>query len=154
MKKNIIKYGVAQIPIGIAICSLEKGGDKKNKARYRFSDTGKRTTKKTIKLITDEIIVTDLYNAPWIKIKEGWVKAENRITWYDNYAEATQALSKKKHGRKYLIYLVPILILTVLAIRYFYGKYKASSITTATAPAAEPIIETTQTVIPDEIPMD
>lgn len=154
MAKKEIKYGVISIPKGTVICTMENGGDKDGKAIYRFSDSGKRTTCTTHALISDETVMKDLYGDVWAHIKEGWVKAGDKITWYGSYKAATEALSKKKTWRKTLFRIAPIIIIAALAGWYLYKRYKANILTAAAVPAAEPAIETTETIIPDEIPMD
>lgn len=146
MKKQEIRYGVIDIPAGSALCTLEKGGDKDNKATYRFSDTDKRTTKRLVALITTETILQDYYNAQWAYTKKGWVKAENHITWYNSYKEAADALHAKTNRKKKI--LIGLLAATLtIAIGYMIYKFRNKTDITIQS-------TTNETLIPDEIPMD
>ena len=142
MKKQNIKYAVIDIPAGTALCTLEKGGDKDNKAIYRFSDTNQRTTKRIIAIASSETILTDLYNAQWAYTKKGWIKTENHIKWYQSYQEAKQELRNKTHQTKKNIIII---LITCIAITIIYKiiKHKKTNTTNAT--------ETTNT---NEIPLD
>lgn len=130
---------------------MENGGDKDGKAIYRFSDTGKRTTCETHALISDETVMKDLYGDDWAHIKKGWVKAGDKIAWYDSYTEASQALAKKKTWRRTLIRVLPFVILAALVGYLIYKYYKKTTTTLQIEPTIETPIET---AIENEIPLD
>ena len=159
MNKKKIKYGILIVPQGTPLCTMEKGGDKDNKARYRFSNTGKKTSARLISLVTNETVMPDLYGAPWAHTKEGWVKAEDKITWFNSYKEASKTLaSLTNRKRKILIGIVIAVIIAAtayLVYKHYQGKKLIAAAAPDTVPAAEPIAEpVTETIIPDEIPMD
>lgn len=130
---------------------MENGGDKDGKAIYRFADTGIRTDRITHTLISDETIMKDLYGNKWAHTKKGWVKADDKITWYDSYTEATHALAKKKTWRRTLIRVLPFVILAALVAYLIYKHCKNTASTLQIDTTIETPIEP---IIPDEIPMD
>ena len=87
MKKPTIQYGIIDIPEETVLCNIEKGGDKNGTARYRFVDNGHRTENKHIALVSNETLLPDLYEALWARTKNGWVKTQDKITWYSSYQE-------------------------------------------------------------------
>lgn len=118
------KYGIAEIPKGTILCSLEKGGDKDNLARHRFVESGKCTTKKIIKIVTDELVLQDLYDENWILIGQEWVKAEDIITWYDSYEKARNAYKSLTHyNRKLIIWVLITTILAIAGYRIYIHKF-------------------------------
>ena len=141
-------YGIIDIPKQTAICNMEKGGDKDGKAGYRFVGTGTYTAKRLIALVSSETVMTDLYGATWAHTKKGWVKAQDHITWYNTYKEASNALASLTNRKRKIILGLSIAVL-IAAIAYLTIKHwhKPDII----LPTAEPINET---IIPDEIPMD
>ena len=91
-KNKTTRYGTLTILKGAVYCTIEKGGDNKGKAVIRFSDNGKRATNTQTILITDELVTTDFYGDTWIHTKKGWIKAEDRLTWYNSYKEDKEAV--------------------------------------------------------------
>lgn len=91
MAKDTSKYGIVDIPKATIVCDIEKGGDKDGTARYRFSDNGKRTTRRIVALVNDDVTLPDLYGALWMRTKQGWVKIEDNVKWYDSYSQAHNA---------------------------------------------------------------
>lgn len=123
MAKDTSKYGVAIIPENTFICTIEKGGDKDDIARYRFTETGKRTSKQIITIVTDDIILPDLYGEPWVRTPQGWVKAGDKITWYNSYEEARKVYKKlTKYNQKLTIYICLTAIAAIIG--YLIYKYK------------------------------
>ena len=157
MKKNTTKYGVIIIPKGTVLCTMEKGGDKDGKARYRFSDSGKRTASRLVALVSDETIMNDLYDAPWAHTDKGWVKAEDKITWYNSYKEASDALASLTNRKRKIILWILIAVLFAalgyLIYKHYQGKTEIQTVVPDIEPAAEPIVEP-ETIIPDEIQVD
>ena len=135
MKKTEIKYGIIDAPAATPLCSMEKGGDKDGKARYRFVDTGKKTDKRIIALVTTETIMRDLYGAPWAHTPQGWVKAEDKITWYSSYKEASNMLASLTN-RKQKILITVLLLIAFAGIAYIIYKTYKNKINT-------PIVDTT-----------
>ena len=124
MKKDNIQYGVLDIPAQTVICKLEKGGDRDNKATYRFAMTGRTTKKRHIALVTNETLMTDFYNAKWAHIPFGWVKAEDKITWFNSYKEAAQEKASRTN-RKQIITRTILIIMLIAAIAFIaYKIYK------------------------------
>jgi hypothetical protein len=135
MTKTEIKYGIIDTPVGTPLCSMEKGGDKDGKARYRFVDTGKKIDKRIIALVTTETVMRDLYGAPWAHTPQGWVKAEDKITWYSSYKEASNMLASLTN-RKQKIVITILLLIAFAGIGYIIYKTYKSKINT-------PIVDTT-----------
>ena len=146
MKKNTIKYGVIDIPAGTILCNIEKGGDKDGKAIYRFTDSGKKTSSRIISLVTNETTMPDLYGATWAHTKNGWVKAEDKITWYSNYKEASNAYASLTNRTRKVIRTI-LLILLAVGIGYLaYKLIKQRRFNTT--------VQTHIDIPTDEIPMD
>ena len=137
-KNKTTRYGTLTILKGAVYCTIENGGDNKGKAVIRFSDNGKRATNTQTILITDELATTDFYGDTWIHTKKGWIKAEDRLTWYNTYKEAKEAVYGKNHTKRKILLIIPIVILVAVIA---YKLYKRKQTT--------PIIET-----PNEIQMD
>ena len=128
MKKKETKYGVIDIPQGTIICTMEKGGDKDNKAGYRFSNSGKRTDSRIVALVTDETVMQDVYGDDWAHTKEGWIKTGDNITWYQSYKEAANALASKTRRKRRIIRII-IIAITLAAVGYTaYKIYKNHTI--------------------------
>lgn len=126
MKKDTIKYGVINIPPGSVLCTLEKGGDKDNQAQYRFASTGQKNKKKIVALVSNETTMQDLYGDTWAHTKNGWIKAQNYITWYDSYIEASNAYASITN-RKQKITIVMLLSIAIIGIIYLVKKIKNSN---------------------------
>lgn len=147
MAKKNIRYGIIDIPQNTVLCTMEKGGDSENKARYRFSDTGKRTSSRLVALVSDETVMTDLYGAPWAHTDKGWVKAEDKITWCNSYKEASEKLASLTNRKRKIILWILTAVLVAVTVYLVYRHFKNTA-------DINPIIETPETPIPDEIPMD
>ena len=146
MKKSSIQYGVMDVHAGTILCRLEKGGDKDSKAIYRFSPTGEKTSSRIISLVTNETTMPDLYGATWAHTKNGWVKAEDKITWYSNYKEASNAYASLTNRKRKVIRTI-LLLLLAIGIGYIAFKYiKQRRLTTT--------VQTPIDIPTDEIPMD
>lgn len=146
MKKTNIQYGVIDIPAGTTLCNIEKGGDKNGTARYRFVDNGHRTESRHIALVSNETLLPDLYGALWARTKNGWVKAQDKITWYSSYREASNAYASLTNRKRKILLTVLLVILAAL-ITYLVYKICKNKIN---IPNVEPTINTDI----DEIPLD
>lgn len=145
-------YGIIDIPKGSAICTMEKGGDKDNKAGYRFAGTGSYTDKRLVALVSSETVMTDLYGALWAHTPKGWIKAQDHTTWYKSYKDASHALASLTNRKRKIVLGITIAVL-IAAIIYIWIKYRRKS--DIAIPAAEPVVEPAiENPIPDEIPMD
>lgn len=129
MKKTEIKYGIIDIPEGTILCKIEKGGDKDGTARYRFVDTGKKTNKRSIALISNETIMLDLYDAMWARTPNGFVKAQDKITWYASYKEASNAYASLTNRKRKILITILVLALVAGTIFLAYKFYKAKKTT-------------------------
>ena len=158
MKKSNTTYGVIDIPAGTILCKMENGGDKDGKARYRFADTGKKTSSRLVALVTNETLMPDLYGAQWAHTDKGWVKAEDKITWHGSYREASNALASVTNRKRKVLMTILIIVLAAgigYLIYKYYKHYKMTTNGTTNDITIEPTIEPTiQTVLPDEIPLD
>lgn len=146
MKTKNTQYGIVDIAPGAVLCRMEKGGDKDGKAIYRFSDTGERTTKRHIALVTNETLMNDLYGAPWAHTAKGWIKAEDKITWYSSYKEASNAYASLTNRKRKIVLTVLIMLLITLISILIYKIYKNK--------CNQPPIQTPLNTDINEIPMD
>lgn len=122
--KPKIKYGIAIIPKGSALCTLEKGGDKDGKAMFRFSETHTYTPKTQCILITNETIMYDLYGAEWVRCNKKWVKADGKITWYNSYEEAVKVKASATNRKQKNIRIMLTIMITVLIGYIIYKLIK------------------------------
>lgn len=135
MKQTNIQYGIINVPEGAVLCKIEQGGDKNGQALYRFVNSGSKTEKKHIAIVTHESLLPDLYGALWAKTKKGWIKVQNYITWYSSYNEAANAYASLTNRKRKIILTLLVMILTALFayIIYKIGKNKLNN----------PIVDTT-----------
>ena len=146
MKKPTIQYGIIDIPEKTVLCNIEKGGDKNDTARYRFVDNGHRTESRHIALVSNETLLPDLYGALWARTKNGWVKTQDKITWYSSYREASNAYASLTNRKRKIILTVLLVILAAL-VTYLVYKICKNKIN---IPNVEPPINTDI----DEISLD
>lgn len=125
MKKNEVKYGIAALPKGAALCAIEKGGDKDNKATFRFSDTHKVLDKAQYLLVTNEIVMNDLYSDEWLYHKGYWIKADGKITWYASYKEASHAKASLTNRKSKIARIILVLMLVALIVYLTYKLIKS-----------------------------
>ena len=146
MKKPTIQYGIIDIPEGTVLCNIEQGGDKNGTARYRFVDNSHRIDKRHIALVSNETLLPDLYGALWARTKNGWVKTQDKITWYSSYQEASNAYASLTNRKRKILLTVLLVILAAL-VTYLVYKICKNKIN---IPNVEPTINTDI----DEIPLD
>ena len=146
MKKPTIQYGIIDSPEKTVLCNIEKGGDKNDTARYRFVDNGHRTENRHIALVSNETLLPDLYGALWARTKNGWVKTQDKITWYSSYREASNAYASLTNRKRKIILTVLLVILAAL-VTYLVYKICKNKIN---IPNVEPPINTDI----DEISLD